>query len=138
MIVVDNQENETTKSANGIIINKQQKKMGTKIEYVDSNHLHATNYIRNSKAIAVLWAIFTICYAIISAVAFLTPGNLFSFDFHLVHVFQNNISKYFEWQKKSKCCPFGIDCCSTTIDTLFWYSCDSFEIIKWKRHGFNW
>lgn len=49
--------------------------MGTKIEYVDSNHLHATNYIRNSKAIAVLWAIFTICYAIISAVAFFTPGN---------------------------------------------------------------
>ncbi|XP_031618320.1 LHFPL tetraspan subfamily member 3 protein [Contarinia nasturtii] len=47
--------------------------MGTKIEYVDSNHLHATNYIRNSKAIAVLWAIFTICYAIISAVAFFTP-----------------------------------------------------------------
>lgn len=48
--------------------------MGTKIEYVDSSHMYATNYIRNSKAIAVLWAIFTICYAIISAVAFLTPG----------------------------------------------------------------
>lgn len=53
--------------------------MGTKIEYVDSTHLHATSYIRNSKAIAVLWAIFTICYAIISTVAFLTPGKLFSF-----------------------------------------------------------
>lgn len=50
--------------------------MGTKIEYVDSTHLHATSYIRNSKAIAVLWAIFTICYAIISTVAFLTPGNV--------------------------------------------------------------
>lgn len=49
--------------------------MGTKIEYVDSNHLHATNYIRNSKAIAVLWTVFTICYAIISAVAFFTPGT---------------------------------------------------------------
>lgn len=48
--------------------------MGTKIEYVESSHLYATNYIRNSKAIAVLWAIFTICYAIISTVAFLTPG----------------------------------------------------------------
>jgi len=47
--------------------------MGTKIEYVDSTHLHATSYIRNSKAIAVLWVIFTICYAIISTVAFLTP-----------------------------------------------------------------
>uniref|UniRef100_A0A1L8D9H4 Uncharacterized protein n=2 Tax=Nyssomyia neivai TaxID=330878 RepID=A0A1L8D9H4_9DIPT len=35
--------------------------------------MYATNYIRNSKAIAVLWAIFTICYAIISVVAFVTP-----------------------------------------------------------------
>jgi len=49
--------------------------MGTKIEYVDSTHMYATNYIRNSKAIAVLWAIFTICYAIISIVAFVTPGK---------------------------------------------------------------
>lgn len=49
--------------------------MGTKIEYVDSSHMYATNYIRNSKAIAVLWAIFSICYAIISVVAFVTPGK---------------------------------------------------------------
>ncbi|XP_073836562.1 tetraspan membrane protein in hair cell stereocilia isoform X2 [Musca autumnalis] len=48
-------------------------KMGTKIEYVDTTHLYATKYIRNSKAIAVLWAIFTICYAIIGIVAFVTP-----------------------------------------------------------------
>lgn len=47
--------------------------MGTKIEYVDSSHMYATNYIRNSKAIAVLWGIFTICYAIIGVVAFVTP-----------------------------------------------------------------
>ncbi|KPI98594.1 Tektin-4 [Papilio xuthus] len=47
--------------------------MGSKIEYVDSSHLYATNYVRNSKAIGVLWAIFTICYAIISVVAFMTP-----------------------------------------------------------------
>ncbi|CAD7002639.1 unnamed protein product [Ceratitis capitata] len=47
--------------------------MGTKIEYVDTTHLYATKYIRNSKAIAVLWAIFTICYAIIGIVAFVTP-----------------------------------------------------------------
>lgn len=49
--------------------------MGTKIEYVDSTQLYATKYIRNSKAIAVLWAIFTICYAIIGIVAFVTPGK---------------------------------------------------------------
>lgn len=50
--------------------------MGTKIEYVDSSHLYATNYIRNSKAIAVLWSIFSICYAIISIVAYVTPGEI--------------------------------------------------------------
>ncbi|CAO1342304.1 unnamed protein product [Diamesa serratosioi] len=48
--------------------------MGTKIiEYVDASHMYATNYIRNSKAIAVLWAIFTICYSIIVIVSFVTP-----------------------------------------------------------------
>lgn len=50
--------------------------MGTKIEYVDTTHLYASKYIRNSKAIGVLWAIFTICYAIIGIVAFVTPGEL--------------------------------------------------------------
>lgn len=47
--------------------------MGSKVEYVDSSHMYATNYVRNSKAIGVLWGIFTICYAIIAVVAFVTP-----------------------------------------------------------------
>ncbi|XP_023017909.2 tetraspan membrane protein in hair cell stereocilia [Leptinotarsa decemlineata] len=47
--------------------------MGSKIEYVDSSQIFATRYVRNSKAIGVLWAIFTICYAIIGVVAFITP-----------------------------------------------------------------
>lgn len=47
--------------------------MGSKIEYVDSSQIYATSYVRNSKAIGVLWAIFTICYAIISVVSFVTP-----------------------------------------------------------------
>lgn len=47
--------------------------MGSKVEYVDSSHIYASNYVRNSKAIGVLWGIFTICYAIIVVVAFLTP-----------------------------------------------------------------
>lgn len=52
--------------------------MGTKvIEYVDTSQLYATNYIRNSKAIAVLWAIFTICYSIIVVVSFVTPGKAY-------------------------------------------------------------
>lgn len=47
--------------------------MGSKIEYVDSSQIYATSYVRNSKAIGVLWAIFTICYAIIGVVSFVTP-----------------------------------------------------------------
>jgi len=47
--------------------------MGSKVEYVESSHIYATNYVRNSKAIGVLWGIFTICYAIIVVVAFVTP-----------------------------------------------------------------
>lgn len=51
--------------------------MGAKvIEYVEASQIYATNYIRNSKAIAVLWAIFTICYSIIVIVSFVTPGKL--------------------------------------------------------------
>lgn len=50
--------------------------MGAKvIEYVEASQIYATNYIRNSKAIAVLWAIFTICYSIIVIVSFVTPGK---------------------------------------------------------------
>lgn len=47
--------------------------MGSKIEYVDSSQLYATNYVRNAKAVGVLWGIFTVCYAIIVGVAFITP-----------------------------------------------------------------
>jgi len=47
--------------------------MGSKIEYVDSSQLYATNYVRNAKAVGVLWGIFTVCYTIIVAVAFITP-----------------------------------------------------------------
>jgi len=57
--------------------------MGTKIEYVDTTHLYASKYIRNSKAIGVLWAIFTICYAIIGIVAFVTPGGFTNWPYLL-------------------------------------------------------
>lgn len=63
--------------------------MGTKIEYVDTTHLYASKYIRNSKAIGVLWAIFTICYAIIGIVAFVTPGEwplIISIDMYHIYV----------------------------------------------------
>lgn len=66
--------------------------MGTKIEYVDTTHLYASKYIRNSKAIGVLWAIFTICYAIIGIVAFVTPGECRlimprDIDYILIYIF---------------------------------------------------
>lgn len=47
--------------------------MGSKIEYVESSQIYAAKYVRNSKAVGVLWGIFTICYAIICSVAFVTP-----------------------------------------------------------------
>lgn len=46
--------------------------MGSKIEFVDSTQLYTTKYIRNSKAVSVLWAVFTICYTILVFVAFTT------------------------------------------------------------------
>ncbi|KAF4521024.1 hypothetical protein B566_EDAN002519 [Ephemera danica] len=47
--------------------------MGSKVEYVDSSQMYATIYARNSKAVAVLWGVFTLCYAVICVVAFITP-----------------------------------------------------------------
>lgn len=47
--------------------------MGSKVEYVETSQIYATNYVRNSKAIGVLWGIFTICFALICSVAFVTP-----------------------------------------------------------------
>uniref|UniRef100_W5MZA1 LHFPL tetraspan subfamily member 5 n=1 Tax=Lepisosteus oculatus TaxID=7918 RepID=W5MZA1_LEPOC len=35
--------------------------------------IYHTNYVRNSRAIGVLWAIFTICFAIITVVCFIQP-----------------------------------------------------------------
>lgn len=52
---------------------RKNRTMGSQIEYVDSSQIYVTKYVRNSKAIGVLWAIFTICYAIISVMAFFTP-----------------------------------------------------------------
>lgn len=35
--------------------------------------IHHTNYVRNSRAIAVLWGIFTVIYAILNVVVFIQP-----------------------------------------------------------------
>jgi hypothetical protein len=44
--------------------------MEHKMEYMESSHFYSTKFMRNSKAIGVLWGIFTVCYAIITIVAF--------------------------------------------------------------------
>lgn len=40
----------------------------------DLSYFHyQANYLRNSRAIGVLWAVFTMCYAIINVVVFVQP-----------------------------------------------------------------
>ncbi|XP_007435448.2 LHFPL tetraspan subfamily member 3 protein [Python bivittatus] len=40
---------------------------------LEAAKLYHTNYVRNSRAIGVLWAIFTICFAIVNVVCFFQP-----------------------------------------------------------------
>ncbi|XP_046548731.1 LHFPL tetraspan subfamily member 3 protein-like isoform X1 [Haliotis rubra] len=48
--------------------------MDREIEYsTEVTKIYHTNYVRNSRAVAVLWAIFTICFAILNIVAFIQP-----------------------------------------------------------------
>ncbi|XP_069971348.1 LHFPL tetraspan subfamily member 3 protein [Penaeus vannamei] len=49
------------------------KRMEKGVEYLDQSQLYTTHYIRNSKAIGVLWGVFTICFAIINIVVFVQP-----------------------------------------------------------------
>lgn len=39
----------------------------------EASKIYHDNYMRNSRAIGVLWAIFTICFAIINVVVFIQP-----------------------------------------------------------------
>jgi len=48
---------------------------------MESNHMHSTKFMRNSKAVGVLWGIFSVCYSIIVMVVFtqdqwIGDGNL--------------------------------------------------------------
>jgi hypothetical protein len=45
--------------------------MEQKMEYRESSHYYSTKFMRNSKAVGVLWGIFTVCYAIITIVVFM-------------------------------------------------------------------
>ena len=44
--------------------------MEVDIKYMHSNHMHSTKFMRNSKAVGVLWGIFSVCYGIIVIVVF--------------------------------------------------------------------
>ncbi|KAL3063857.1 hypothetical protein OYC64_000223 [Pagothenia borchgrevinki] len=39
----------------------------------EASKIYHDNYMRNSRAIGVLWAIFTICFAIVNVVVFIQP-----------------------------------------------------------------
>ena len=48
--------------------------MSRELELVtEETKIYHTQYVRNSRAITVVWAIFTICYAVLNIVAFMQP-----------------------------------------------------------------
>ena len=44
--------------------------MGGIMKYMESSHMYSTKFMRNSKAVGVLWGIFSVCYSIIVMVVF--------------------------------------------------------------------
>jgi hypothetical protein len=44
--------------------------MDRTMKYMESSHMYSTKFMRNSKAVGVLWGIFSVCYAIIVMVVF--------------------------------------------------------------------
>ncbi|XP_074649857.1 LHFPL tetraspan subfamily member 3 protein-like [Tubulanus polymorphus] len=42
-------------------------------QYSETTRIYHSNYVRNSRAIGVMWGIFTICFAIINIVVFIQP-----------------------------------------------------------------
>ena len=40
------------------------------MKYMESSHMYSTKFMRNSKAVGVLWGIFSVCYSIIVMVVF--------------------------------------------------------------------
>ena len=42
-------------------------------QYSETTRIYYTNYVRNSRAVGVMWGVFTICFAIINIVVFIQP-----------------------------------------------------------------
>ena len=40
------------------------------MKYMESSNMYSTKFMRNSKAVGVLWGIFSVCYSIIVMVVF--------------------------------------------------------------------
>ena len=45
--------------------------MEADLKYRETSHYYSNKFMRNSKAVGVLWGIFTVCYAIITIVVFM-------------------------------------------------------------------
>ena len=56
--------------------------MEAELKYRETSHYYSNKFMRNSKAVGVLWGIFTVCYAIITIVVFMQVGSCSKF--HIV------------------------------------------------------
>ena len=70
--------------------------MEAELKYRETSHYYSNKFMRNSKAVGVLWGIFTVCYAIITIVVFMQVGHVQTFykcsstciqKFQLGHIF---------------------------------------------------
>ena len=53
--------------------------MEAEMKYRETSHYYSNKFMRNSKAVGVLWGIFTVCYAIITIVVFMQVGQVCQF-----------------------------------------------------------
>ena len=45
--------------------------MKSEVNYHEQSHYYSTKFMRNSKAVGVLWGVFTVCYTVLIIVVFL-------------------------------------------------------------------
>ena len=58
--------------------------MEAELKYRETSHYYSNKFMRNSKAVGVLWGIFTVCYAIITIVVFMQVGHNFVFSLRCI------------------------------------------------------
>ena len=64
--------------------------MGKTMKYMESSHMYSTKFMRNSKAVGVLWGIFSVCYSIIVMVVFTQVIEITRKSFKSVFMFRIN------------------------------------------------